>query len=558
MSSGRNVGRGAAWSVVLVVLVVVAVVGWVLGARSQSPEQAAAAAAPPEASWVTATVERRVLSATVIQRGDVAPEIAVSVGVPVSVEGGGVVTQVVVSAGDVVVDGARVVEVSGRPVFVFEGDVPVYRSLRPTMSGADVGQLQAALVRLGFAPDTDGVFGEATKSAVTALYEQAGYTPVPSSLTASVDTAAARQAVAAADRGVEDANARVAELAGGSVAAVTQAQVALDQARRAASDAVASRASSVALGEGEYNAAVRERDRLRTDPDADAAARDAAQLAMDQAGVRLDDLRRDSEDQVISANEAVLLAEIALDEVLAGGDVGAAERDVAIAGEVKVQADAALAAVLASVGPTVPQGEVVFVPSMPARVLSAAATPGAAAGGANGGAGSGGAADGSGQVAAAGVVELAAGRLVVSTVIRPGDVALVRAGMLAELLDETTSTVYEATIAQVAAEPTVGADGQLGHPATIVPATDLPDGLTGANLRVTVTAASTETDALVVPLAAVSSAADGVTRVSVVDGPNGTPVDVEVIAGLSADGFVAVEPVNPNELAEGDLVVVGK
>jgi len=81
--------------------------------------------------------------------------------------------------------------------------------------------------------------------------------------------------------------------------------------------------------------------------------------------------------------------------------------------------------------------------------------------------------------------------------------------------------------------------------------------LTGANLRVTITAASTDTAELVVPLAAVSSAANGITRVSIVTDPNATPIDVAVEAGLSADGFVAVTPLDPDSLHEGDLVVTG-
>ena len=120
-----------------------------MASRVQSPQQAASNAAPPEASWVTALVERRVLTQTLITRGDVTPELSASLRVPVSVVGDPVITDLAVSPGDDVIEGQRVIEVSGRPVFVLVGDVPVYRSLRPGMTGADVGQLQAALVRLG-------------------------------------------------------------------------------------------------------------------------------------------------------------------------------------------------------------------------------------------------------------------------------------------------------------------------------------------------------------------------------------------------------------------------
>ena len=62
-----------------------------------------------------------------------------------------------------------------------------------------------------------------------------------------------------------------------------------------------------------------------------------------------------------------------------------------------------------------------------------------------------------------------------------------------------------------------------------------------------------------VPLAAVTSAADGTTRVSLVTSVNDeNPIDVVVDAGLSADGFVAIVPVTPEAVGVDDLVVVGR
>lgn len=101
------------WVAGLLALVAVAAGGFAVGSRVQSPDQAASTAAPPEASWITATVERRVLAQTVITRGDVRPQVAVQVGVPSSVEGTPVLTGIAVAAGDDVVEGARLVDVSG-------------------------------------------------------------------------------------------------------------------------------------------------------------------------------------------------------------------------------------------------------------------------------------------------------------------------------------------------------------------------------------------------------------------------------------------------------------
>ena len=41
--------------------------------------------------------------------------------------------------------GSVIVEVAGRPLFVFPGTVPAYRNLSPGETGTDVAQLQAGL-----------------------------------------------------------------------------------------------------------------------------------------------------------------------------------------------------------------------------------------------------------------------------------------------------------------------------------------------------------------------------------------------------------------------------
>ncbi|MEO6126559.1 MAG: peptidoglycan-binding domain-containing protein [Ilumatobacteraceae bacterium] len=536
--------RGLGWIIGVGALVVVAGVAWRVGASAQSPSQAAGQAAEPAASWVTAPVEWRTLAATVIQRGDIRAEVTAQAAVPVSVEGAPVVTQIIVAAGDQVVEGDRVVEVSGRPVFVLAGDVPVYRSLRPGMSGVDVAQLQAALGRLGYEPDTDGVYGPATKAAVTAFYDHAGYSPVPASPTATVDIAAAQQALTDANTAVAAAQAAL-DAAGQPASVVAQAQASMQQAQRALDEARAQRSSQVAVGEDEYNATVRARDRLTADPTTTPGDLDAANVAITQAGARLDDTRRTTADAVTTAEETLYVATIAYNETVAADTAAQAQADLDAATTQRNQGNANLAAVQTANGPTVPQGEVVFMPTMPARVIAATSALGPIS------------ADPTATTAGGGLVELAGGGLIVMTSIRPGDIGLVRAGMDAEILDETSATTYPATIADIATDVTTGPDGQLGYPTVITPADPLPDTLTGANVRVTITTAATETPELVVPLAAVSSAAGGTTRVSVVSDPNGVPLDVEVDAGLSADGFVAITPTNPDALHEGDLVVVG-
>lgn len=541
------------WAIGLGGLVVLAGVAWAVGSRAQSPEQAAARASEPTASYITAKVERRILTKTVIQRGDVRPEVSLEIGAPSSVEGDPVVTGIAVAQGADVVEGSKVIEVSGRPVFVLQGAVPVYRALRPGMTGADVSQLQAALTRLGFTPDGDGRYGEATKAAVTALYTAAGYLPVPSSTSFDADLAAAQQALVQADAGLKTAQAELVKAGAGQPnSVIAQAQATVNSAQRSVDDAVAKQATDAIDAQAQLDTAKANYSRLVNDPTAPPSDVDAAKLAVTEAESNLSTVIRSDEDAVASAQEALQVAKLSLDEAQKGGDKAQAKLAVDTATATRNAAATAVDTLIAVNGPTIAQGEIVFMPTMPARVQSAVSTLGPLAQAASAASPEGSSAN------AGGLVSLAGGQLIISTSIRSSEAGLTRAGMPVELLDENTTTTYPATISTIAEQPSTGADGQLGFAATITPDQPLPQELSGANLRVTITAASTESESLVVPLAAVSSSADGSTRVSTIDSPNGTPVDVPVTAGLSADGFVAVEPADAAALSEGDLVVVGR
>jgi multidrug efflux pump subunit AcrA (membrane-fusion protein) len=545
------------WAVGLVGLLAFSGAAWWFGSRSQSPEQAAAKAAEPEASWITAPVERRVLTSTVVVRGDVRPEVAVSVAAPSSIEGTAVVTGIPVTAGSDVVEGTKVVEVSGRPVFVLQGEVPVYRSLKPGMVGADVQQLQDALARLGYLPDLDGRYGEATKAAVQSFYLAAGYEPVATSETAAADIAAALQAVNDAEAALKLADAELAASGKGSAQSeIAAAQAAVNTAQRALDDASANYDTSVATATVARDNAVAAFNRLAADPAAAPADVEAANAAKVEAQGALDTAIRQGAAAIDEATDQLYVAGLALTEARkgAGSSQAVVARDNAAAA--RDSAQAAYETVLAANGPTVAQGEVVFVPTVPARVQSAVTALGPVGAPAGSGGGGEGGAPPAGPTA--GLVELSAGGLVVSTSIRAGDEGLVRVGMPVELLDETTNTKYPGTLSAVAETASTDASGQLGRAAVVTPDEPLPTTLAGVNLRITVTAAATEGEVLVVPLAAVSSAADGKPRVSVLTTGDADPVDVPVTAGLSADGFVAVESVAKDGLKAGDAVVVGK
>jgi len=310
-------------------------------------------------------------------RGDVVPETSLSIGVPSSVGDAEVVTRLPMPAGSVLAEGAMVIEVSGRPVFILQGDVPSFRSLQPGVRGVDVAQLQAALSRLGYPLKLDGAFGKATAEAVIDFYAAAGFSP--------------------------------------------------------------------------------------------------------------------------------------------------------------------------SEGTSIPFGEVMFVPTLPVCVQSAVTRLGPIGGSTEQGE----------SIDASELVRLSAGQLTVVTSLRASDEGLLRVGMTLVLLDETTHASFPATLTSIA-ESATDQSGQIGRAAIITPDRALPPNLDGANLRLTFTTSASDGEVLVVPLAAVSSSADGETRVSVLKPGQSIPVDVRVEVGISADGFVEVEPSIKALLQAGDLVVVGR
>ncbi len=170
----RSVAVGAAAAVA----VAAAAGGWLAGRSIKSPDQAALEAEPPPASLITVEVELAELAADVISRADVGYDEPVSLSLSGAL-GDREAALVVTSAperGARLAEGAVVIEIAGRPVFLLTGAVPVYRDLRPRDRGPDVAQLEDALARLGhFDGEPDRLWDHATSTAVEAWYEAAGY-----------------------------------------------------------------------------------------------------------------------------------------------------------------------------------------------------------------------------------------------------------------------------------------------------------------------------------------------------------------------------------------------
>lgn len=197
-------------------------------------------------------------------------------------------------------------------------------------------------------------------------------------------------------------------------------------------------------------------------------------------------------------------------------------------------ADTRLREAVATAGPILPWSEAVFLPTFPARLQELNVTVGA-------------------QVADPAVV-LTSGQLTVHAALNPAERGLVRPGLPVEILSEESAQTVPGTLTTVGPATQ---DEQMGrsHPLVIQPSRPLEQDWAGQPVRVTIQAARTSGPVLVVPLSAISSRADG--RTAVTRAGNGRNERVEVIVGMSGEGYAEVRPVAVT-LAAGDRVIVGQ
>ncbi|WP_037841288.1 HlyD family efflux transporter periplasmic adaptor subunit [Streptomyces sp. NRRL WC-3549] len=232
---------------------------------------------------------------------------------------------------------------------------------------------------------------------------------------------------------------------------------------------------------------------------------------------------------------------------------GSPDKAVDRAREDLADARQAYAEAQAKSGPMLPAGEAVFLEGFPARVGSVQGRVGD-------------------QVTGTAMV-LSSGRLLVEAYVPEYQKGLLRPGQPVEIHSEisgVTATGKVESVADTMATPgrssSAGGDQgdgaadavgrESGYLVRVTPDKALVPRLTGQDVRLTIEAASTGDKALVVPVTAITSGADGRTVVTVVDGDGGQR-RVEVRPGTSGDGYVAVEPVGKGALKAGDLVVTG-
>ena len=229
----------------------------------------------------------------------------------------------------------------------------------------------------------------------------------------------------------------------------------------------------------------------------------------------------------------------------------------------------------------VPMTDVIFLPSLPAKVVAV-----------NGA---------KGQEPGQPFLELAArGSLALIGELPPVYAGQVKAGLKVKIFDEVTGIHATGTIANVGTATTVtpvgaivnvgggaaaasaaqaAASGSTGSgstgsaagssssgsasnpeatafiPLAVHPSKPLASALNGENVLVTVQTGRTEGPVLTVPVAAIVTTGSGTSYVTVA-GPHGKQTQVPVTPGISQNGYVQVTPAKAGHLAAGDSVVV--
>jgi hypothetical protein len=177
--------------------------------------------------------------------------------------------------------------------------------------------------------------------------------------------------------------------------------------------------------------------------------------------------------------------------------------------------------------------EIIFIPNLPVRVQEINVKIGD---------------DASGPV-----IVVTNNQLAIDSSLPLAEAPLVKPGMVIAIDEPDLGLRATGVISEVADSPgTEGVDGYHIYFEVLVDET--PVKLEGFSLRLTIPVESTAGEVMVVPISALFLAADGTSRVQVLN--NGNLEFITVNPGLSADGYVAVTPVD-GALSAGQLVLVG-
>ena len=486
---------------VLALVVLAAVGSWIVGSSIQSPAEVAARTAPPTPSPILVPVEARVLTSDIVTRGTARFGLPQSISIVPSAlkPDAGVITTLPVRNTQLH-EGEVILTASGRPVFFLQGEVPAYRDLVPGISGDDVQQFEAGLTRLGFDPGpVDGTYDEQTSAAVADWYASAGWQPFgpTSEQLANIRILEQELAIAINNKLAADDAAAAAPLG-------------VDAARANAGSTNKSSAADVA-------AKTAVRDKVMADPTSTDEERANANTDLEAAQAAVIATRLEGEVAIQAAVDAQKVA----------------EREAKLAGDFAARIAADLDIAQRRTGVQVPVDEIVFIPTVPVRVEQIDVVVGDAASGP--------------------VMTVTNNQLAIDSSLPFDEAPLVKPGMPVTIDEPDLGIEATGVVARVADTPgTDGVDGFHIYFETLVDET--PTTLEGFSLRLTIPVESTGGTVTVVPVSALSLAADGTSRVQVDN--NGLLEFIVVEPGLSAGGFVEVTPVD-GTLGPGQLVVIG-
>ena len=567
-------------------------VGVVIGKQLKSPADAAAERDAPEPSRITVPVERRALVSRLVANGDVQYNEPTPLRLAGSVGASAGAAQVVTKVPELdrqLVEGDVALEVSGRPVFVFQGALPTYRPLEPGTTGPDVQQLEEALARLGFDPGpVDSVYDDATEAALDALYYSHGYasegpiddqrtrltaskkavTDAASAMTkaqADLDNAgkplsgadllrqqqqlqAARDAVPAAQADADRKNADAATAVTSATQARDLAKTARDLARSARDAAAAPGAINPDTG-SPYTAA--EINPLSAELVAKEQALAEAETGLRRAVADQTSTSSDGVKAVQLANEALLLAQVSYNEAVAPKDTTQQQEALTAAQAQLAQAMTDQLDAETAAGTKMPAGEMIFLPSLPTTITEVTAIAGQAP-------------------PSDSVATVSGTTTLIQARISASDADLVKTPSAVDIELRDADITTTGTLVSIEKPQTDNGNGdgnggdQTDARLTVVVEPDDPALLrdyVGFPARISITVSSTEGDVLAVPVAAISVGPDGDSRVEVerdASAPDGAVEFVKVSVGLSAEGYAEITPLDGAALGEGDRVVVGE
>lgn len=536
------INRKLRFAAVLAMAVLIGAGGFLLGRQLKSPEDARVAVAAPEPSLIGVPVESLALSNDVVVRGDAQFEGAVDLKLDAALGDGKtrVVTNRVPEVDSTVNEGDILIEVSGRPVFLLQGDLPAFREYKPGLEGDDVLQLEQALKRLGFLDaEPDRLFGQATEDAIAKMYEAAGYEARAATAAEETQLKSARDAVDNARKGLADANDALSKTGKGKtqaqklqeamtrrdqVDAIKRAQEALDKVQNTQSSAVLSAMSNLedASTTGDTKAITASNQAL-------ASAQQARRESITQAEQALKSARR------ALADADALRAAQANDSV----DTTSATNAVTRAQESLDRAQADLDRLESEIGVRLPQAEIVFLKSVPRSVTSVDVSRG--------------------DVVSGSVMRISGTEVRITSAVSESNRRLLTVGQKVVIDSAQLGIETEGEITELADRTGTNGAASNRYHMVVVPKGDYKvSEMVGLNFRIKIPLEKSEGEVLAVPLAALSAGADGSSRVEVIVKDKETRL-VAVNVGLSDKNrsLVEITSENAGDLKPGDMVVIG-